>query len=613
MLMKLALSGMKSKFKDYIVLLAGLVMSIAIFYMFQTMAWNRDFTEANAVINSIGLVYILGSVLLSAITFFYIIYANSFLLSLRQREFGLYLVLGARKSKIRTLMFIETIALGIISLAVGLALGFGLSRLVGHLMAKQLQTSLVGYHAVFGPAILFTIIFFTCLFGLSAIWNQLKLSRMKVLHLVHGNMQADRLWGGSPWKIVLSIVGMIALGLGYFSLTFMEQLREIGLYTATFMTPLGTYLLFMMLLPPLVVRMKKRNQTRGIRAFTFGQLSFRINGLTKLLATVAMLIALGAGAIAGGMAFVNDAQIRGESYRVYDAIVHNPNAEETKILGSIPFKEQFKYRYKIENELIYYAKEDLDSQRPFVHSQQGREYWDELEQIKGPLPTDSVGAEDEADIDEMSSQQWRNFLWEISPPMKYDYKLVDAGEFAKLGANEQVVVIGRTGDFLAHRMSWKELDQLEAEKSKGEYLSWSKYKNYENAIGIASGTVFMGFFLGIAFLAMMASCLMFKILSGAAKDVQRYEMLSKLGVRRERLSRSIYHELFLVFLFPGIVGLTHVLVGMNLFSFILSEPYYRLWIPIALFAAIYAAYYLLTVRLYQNIVLSKRDKAAHSK
>ena len=42
-----------------------------------------------------------------------------------------------------------------------------------------------------------------------------------------------------------------------------------------------------------------------------------------------------------------------------------------------------------------------------------------------------------------------------------------------------------------------------------------------------SGTMFMGFFLGIAFLAMMASSLMFKILTGASRDVRRYEMLRK--------------------------------------------------------------------------------------
>lgn len=60
MLIKLAITGMKSKLRDYIVLLAGLVMSISIFYMFQTMAWNRSFTEENAVINSIQLVYVVG-------------------------------------------------------------------------------------------------------------------------------------------------------------------------------------------------------------------------------------------------------------------------------------------------------------------------------------------------------------------------------------------------------------------------------------------------------------------------------------------------------------------------------------------------------------------------
>ena len=59
-------------------------------------------------------------------------------------------------------------------------------------------------------------------------------------------------------------------------------------------------------------------------------------------------------------------------------------------------------------------------------------------------------------------------------------------------------------------------------------------------------------FLRIAFLAMLASCLMFKILSGASKDIIRYQMLRKIGVRYELLTKSIYKELLLVFLFPAI-------------------------------------------------------------
>lgn len=41
----------------------------------------------------------------------------------------------------------------------------------------------------------------------------------------------------------------------------------------------------------------------------------------------------------------------------------------------------------------------------------------------------------------------------------------------------------------------------------------------------------MGFFLGIAFLAMMASCLMFKILSGATRDKDRYTPKSEQDYR----------------------------------------------------------------------------------
>jgi len=43
-------------------------------------------------------------------------------------------------------------------------------------------------------------------------------------------------------------------------------------------------------------------------------------------------------------------------------------------------------------------------------------------------------------------------------------------------------------------------------------------------------------------------------------------MLFKIGVRYEVLSKSIYKEIFFVFLFPAIVGIVHVLIGMNFFQ-----------------------------------------------
>ena len=94
----------------------------------------------------------------------------------------------------------------------------------------------------------------------------------------------------------------------------------------------------------------------------------------------------------------------------------------------------------------------------------------------------------------------------------------------------------------------------------------------------------------------------FKILSGASKDIVRYEMLRKIGVRHELLTKSIYKELFFVFLFPAIVGIVHVLLGMKILGFILIDPYFRFG---QFLCVIYSIYYFVTVQLYKGIVLPK--------
>ncbi|AIE81302.1 ABC transporter permease [Bacillus cereus] len=192
MLFKLSMSGLKSKLKDYIVLLVGLVMSISIFYMFQTLALNEAFLKANSIISEIGIVFQAGSILLAIITFFYIIYANSFLLSLRQKELGMYMMLGAKKHKVTFLIFIETIVLGAASLVIGIAVGVGLAQVIGKLLMQQLDFTAGGYEAFYISSMIVTCVFFFVLFVLSAIMNSIKLSRITVLQLVHANSKTDR-------------------------------------------------------------------------------------------------------------------------------------------------------------------------------------------------------------------------------------------------------------------------------------------------------------------------------------------------------------------------------------------------------------------------------------
>ena len=118
----------------------------------------------------------------------------------------------------------------------------------------------------------------------------------------------------------------------------------------------------------------------------------------------------------------------------------------------------------------------------------------------------------------------------------------------------------------------------------------------------------MGFFLGLAFLTMLASCLMFKILSSANTDKARYQMLRKIGTRPSILKGAIRKEIGVLFLLPGVLGVVHVLFGLQMFKELMTDPYHGIWVPFALFIFLYAIYYVLTVIIYSSIVLPKETE-----
>lgn len=613
MIFKLSISGLKNKLRDYIVLLAGLVMSIAIFYMFQTLALNKAFLEANATIKSIVYVFQTGSVLLAIITFFYIFYANSFLLSLRRKEFGMYMTLGAKKHKVILLMFTETMITGLASLVVGLIVGAGLALGIGHLLMKQLEFTATGYQAIYLPSIMVTFIFFFVLFILSAMTNGVKLSRNTVLQLVKGDTYADAVMIKGKMAGVIDLFSVILLGMGYLSIFYLKELKIPGIFIAALLITAGTYLFFAAAFPFIVKKLKevKKRSEKGLNAFTFAQLTFRINGLTRMLATVAMLIALGAGAISGGMAFKNNVIKSTDRYAIYDSVIMNPTAKEMKILNNIPFVEKNEYRYKVDNHFFYYVKDDLVKNPPLIPVGGGEENSDKRKRVSENLPVGAVSdySQEPKQNTEMIPDEWQTALIDMMPIyIDKPIKIIDENMYHQLQGKEGIIFTGKTDDFVAHIKEWKRLDELQLAKYKkmNAEPSLSKYEIYNEFYTVASGMVFMGFFLGIAFLAMMASCLMFKILSGASTDISRYEMLHKIGVRRMLLTKSIYKELLIVFLAPAIVGMVHVFIGMNIFGFIVIDPYYRIWLPIVIFLFVYTAYYLITVHLYKRIVFPKK-------
>ena len=88
MIWKLSVTGIKNRLKDYLVLFSGLIVASMIFYMFLSIATNPVFISKDVYGRTAYLTYIFtfGIILLVIITSVYLVYANSFLLSMRNNR-----------------------------------------------------------------------------------------------------------------------------------------------------------------------------------------------------------------------------------------------------------------------------------------------------------------------------------------------------------------------------------------------------------------------------------------------------------------------------------------------------------------------------------------------
>lgn len=74
-------------------------------------------------------------------------------------------------------------------------------------------------------------------------------------------------------------------------------------------------------------------------------------------------------------------------------------------------------------------------------------------------------------------------------------------------------------------------------------------------------------------------------------------LISQLGLQIHR---------FFGFYVLAMLGIVDVLFGLQFFKSMLQNPYDKIWIPFTIFLVLYVIYYLITVKLYEGIVLKNR-------
>ena len=595
MLNKLALNGIKHRARDYSVLFSGLMIAAAIFYMFMALATNQSFLKSNSPASATVFIFGFGIVLLAIITIVYINYANTFLLSMRQKEYGMFMMLGAKSSKISQMIFIETLSIGAIATLIGSAIGIFLTGFVGKWLISALDMQIKHFDSFYLPAFLWTLAFFVIIFAFSAIRNAISLRRSKVLTLLNRDSQPVKIKRNGVVKAVQAVLGLILLAVGYLTMYFVGQqpgFIYLGIPLALITIVGGTYFTINSLVTFVIVALKRniKYSQKGLNNFTLSQLSFRINDYTKILSMVSIMFALALGAITVGLGFNNqiDNVVNGQSY--YDVQVTNPDAAQQKRIRGLQIDKENVYTYKTDAKNVYYQASEFKKQ-PLGYSKINTETM-----VSKHATSSDPSKNDNANFALMNTR--------LPAQRTKNTKLLSDQEYAAIKSPETKTVLVKTNSFKGNLNQIKAISKAENQRyPELKTAGGDKYSSYTMINGFFSGLEFMGFFLGIAFLAMLASCLMFKILSGASGDVKRYNMLYKVGTRQKMLRQTINKEIAVLFSVPAILGVIHVLVGLQLFSKILYQPYSHIEIPFMIFIVLYLIYYFVTRYLYKKIVL----------
>ncbi|NLR08469.1 MULTISPECIES: FtsX-like permease family protein [Lactobacillaceae] len=602
MLGKLALAGIKNRRRDYLVLLLGLTMSAAIFYMFANLATNRAFIKANAVVSQASLIFGFGAVLLILITIVYIMYANSFLLSMRQHDYGLFMMLGATRKRVGELVFLETLILGSLATAVGIVLGLAMSQFLVGFLLDMLGLHLAHLSAVYLPAIVATAVLYVGLFILASLFNLVRLTRTTVLKLLHTDEQANQPKVHPFRQMVAAILGVCFLAIGYWSLAAIKDLQMTAIPIALVTITIGTYLLFRATILVIIQGLRRtRWAKKHLNGFLLGQLNFRVYNYTRMLTIVSLLFAMALGAITVGSGYHRQLPMMANSLGTYTMAIHDKNAQEQHLIDQLNVKHQATYTQKRQGKVVYYNAAEL-KQQPFElnrgtteakYATHPKYYTESLKQFK------QKGSQS-LDFLSLAIRSEQGF---------YAPQILSAQQFAKQSGKTMTVTTVRVKNLNQDKRVLKRLNKLElARFAQPEAMTVGNYQSYELMSGFFGGLEFMGYFLGIAFLAMLASCLMFKILSGAPGDQRRYQMLYKVGVRQRLMRVGIAKEIGILFLIPGIMGVIDVLFGLQMFKPLMQSPmspYLGIGSIFAIFIGLYAIYYAITLALYWRIVLPK--------
>lgn len=666
---RLAKQNIRNNKSTYIPYIITCIFCIAMIYMMEFLRDCPTLDQAVRQADEVRMIVFTGEIVVEIFCIIFLIYSNSFLMKRRQKEIGLYNILGLERNHIGIVMFLETIITSIGSFAGGIAAGIIGSKLALLLLLKLLHIpSVLGFYisvkGIFTCLFMFGIVFLMILF-----LNLAKIHLSRPVELLRGNNTGEK---EPAAKWLMALIGFICLGAGYYlAVTTESPIKAITIFLlAVILVMAGTYLLFTAG-SIVILKFLRRRKSFYYRTGNFISISgmlYRMKqnaiGLASIciLSTGVLLMISMTVSIYFGM---NDIMLNRYPYDV-DMSVTSISEDECQTAieafekaiadNKVPVEKSVEEIYldivcskNGDQILIKPANTIRNSDSVLVLSLFTQAEYERLTGISANLNDGEIFAwypsavqKDSVTVDEteFTVKKWldKNPLTCGEDAVSDNAVLVVTDEdFKKFDEMRTEMYKGVSSapageDLTLHLgldITGSETDKIDFGTPVMEVVkdlkkngglsenSWItsgiRQQEYESYYADNGSLLFIGILLGSLFLMGTAMIIYYKQISEGYEDQKRFEIMQKVGLSRREVRSSVRRQILMVFFLPLLMAMLHITMAFPMIRRMLllfGMTNTKLFIgctagTVLIFAVVYGLIYLMTARSYYHIVERK--------
>ena len=611
---RLAKQNIRNNKSTYIPYIITCIFCIAMIYMMEFLRDCPTLDQAVRQADEVRMIVFTGEIVVEIFCIIFLIYSNSFLMKRRQKEIGLYNILGLERNHIGIVMFLETIITSIGSLAGGIAAGIIGSKLALLLLLKLLHIpSVLGFYisvkGIFTCLFMFGIVFLMILF-----LNLAKIHLSRPVELLRGNNTGEK---EPAAKWLMALIGFICLGAGYYlAVTTESPIKAITIFLlAVILVMAGTYLLFTAG-SIVILKFLRRRKSFYYRTGNFISISgmlYRMKqnaiGLASIciLSTGVLLMISMTVSIYFGM---NDIMLNRYPYDV-DMSVTSISEEECQTAieafekaiadNKVPVEKSVEEIYldivcsKNGDQILIKPTNTIrNSDSVLVLSLLDQAEYERLTGISANLNDGEIFAwypsavqKDSVTVDEkeFTVKKWmdKNPLTCGEDAVSDNAVLVVTDEdFKKFDEMRTEMYKGVSSapageDLTLHLgldITGSETDKIDFGTPVMEVVkdlkkngglsenSWItsgiRQQEYESYYADNGSLLFIGIFLGSLFLMGTAMIIYYKQISEGYEDQKRFEIMQKVGLSRREVRSSVRRQILMVFFLPLLMAMLHI-------------------------------------------------------